>query len=101
MSDALTNLVETVTTGRPRAAENVLNLHVDETLFDKVRRRERTLALRPANKYWNDHLKGIQYTHIKLTTQSGRSLRVAFKGVAKHNILIAPDKRAVFWEVTL
>lgn len=100
MSSALTDMVVHVTR-TPSRAENVLSLTVDEALFDKVKRRERTMALRPANKYWNDHLKGIQYTHVKLFAPSGRALRIAFKGATRRSIAVAPDKRATFWEISL
>lgn len=104
MSAALTDLVSTVTgkrTRASRAAENVLSLKVDEALFDKVKRRERTRCVRPNNKYWNDHLDGVVYTHIRLFTNSSRSMRVAWKGCEKRKIPIAPDRRVTMWEIYL
>lgn len=100
----LTDMVATVTGSRTRAskaAENVLSMKVDEALFDKVKRRERTRCVRPANKFWDDHLKGVVYTHIRLFTNTGRSMRVAWKGAERRRCWTAPDRGVTLWEIAL
>lgn len=79
----------------------VLDLHVDETLYEKVKRRERTRALRPANAEWDRLLKGVKYTHIQIHAPSGRTQRILFKSAERRCVMIAPDKQVSFWEVIL
>lgn len=79
----------------------VLDLHVDETLYEKVKRRERTRALRPANAEWDELLTERKYTHIQIYAPSGRTQRILFKSAERRSVKIAPDKQVTFWEVLL
>ena len=101
MSSTLINMASQLVGRVPRSAEHVLTLNVDEALFAKIKRRERTMCVRPASKYWNDRLDGVQYTHIAITSNSGKKIRVVWKGAEKRRIYIAPDRRVTMWEIFL
>ena len=98
--NALAAMAETITR-KPRPAQHVLSLKVDQALFDKVKRRERTMCVRPASKFWADRLDGVTYTHVELIDPTGRKTRVGFKGAERKRIPIAPDKRVTLWEIYL